>query len=426
MSVSAPIKNIDFVENILSDSANRTDFQSLRAHGSKGLLTTPFPTLRDEYWKYTRVSGLLKKEFKSSQIANASISKETLQLTENQTRLVFVNGFLNSNLSVFPTEKGISAHAISTDSDLESKVNSFPTNWENEQEAFTLLNEASFTDGIRIEIAKNQKIESPIFLVHITVGENVAVAQRNFIKLNQGSEATFISVFEGDNNLSFSNHFNSILVDENAKLHWFENHQDGEKANVIGTSIAHQKSNSEISIGAYVFGGKMIRKNFYISVLGQNCETMANGSYILKDQQIADFRVIVDHKAAHCNSNQTFKGVMSDKATGVFNGKIYVRKDSQLINAFQTNRNILLSDDANAYSRPQLEIYADDVKCSHGSTIGQLDEDALFYMMARGIRRTEAEKMLVSAFVADAMDNVNYPAFKELVLENVANKSANF
>ncbi len=426
MSVSAPIKNIDFVENILSDSANRTDFQSLRAHGSKGLLTTPFPTLRDEYWKYTRVSGLLKKEFKSSQIANSSISKETIRLTENQTRLVFVNGFLNSNLSVFPTEKGISAHAISTDSDLESKVNSFPTNWENEQEAFTLLNEASFTDGIRIEIAKNQKIESPIFLVHITVGENVAVAQRNFIKLNEGSEATFISVFEGDNNLSFSNHFNSILVDENAKLHWFENHQDGEKANVVGTSIAHQKSNSEISIGAYVFGGKMIRKNFYISVLGQNCETMANGSYILKDQQIADFRVIVDHKAAHCNSNQTFKGVMSDKATGVFNGKIYVRKDSQLINAFQTNRNILLSDDANAYSRPQLEIYADDVKCSHGSTIGQLDEDALFYMMARGIRRTEAEKMLVSAFVADAMDNVNYTAFKELVLENVANKSANF
>ena len=178
-----------------------------------------------------------------------------------------------------------------------------------------------------------------------------------------------------------------------------------------------------MNLGAYIFGGKMIRKNFYVTVLGQNCETTANGAYILNNKQIADYRIIVDHKAANCNSNQTFKGVMSDKATGIFNGKIYVRKDSQIINAFQTNRNILLSDDANAYSRPQLEIYADDVKCSHGSTIGQLDDEALFYMMARGIRKTEAEKLLVSAFTSDAIDNIHFEPFKEVVLEAIANKS---
>ena len=158
--------------------------------------------------------------------------------------------------------------------------------------------------------------------------------------------------------------------------------------------------------------------------MGQNAETTANGTYILNGKQVADHRLILDHKAAHCNSNQTFKGVMGDKSSGIFNGKIYVREDSQIINAFQSNRNILLSDDANAYSRPQLEIYADDVKCSHGSTIGQLDEEALFYLMARGIRRIEAEKLLVSAFTADAIENISFEPFKEVVLNAVAEKSA--
>ena len=351
------------------------------------------------------------------------MSESTLELVGTNPRIVFVNGFINADLSVLPTDENVSIACLSSDKITEKDVVNFPTKWENEQEAFTLLNQSSFTDGAFISVVKNAVITESIYLIHITTSENVSVSQRNYVQVSQGAEATFINLFEGDNEVSFSNHFNSILVGENAKINWFDYHQDGENAQSITTTIAHQDANSHVNIGAYIFGGKMIRKNFYATVLGQNCETTVNGAYILNNKQISDYRVIVDHKAANCNSNQTFKGVMSDKATGVFNGKIYVRKDSQIINAFQTNRNILLSDDANAYSRPQLEIYADDVKCSHGSTIGQLDNDALFYMMARGIRKTEAEKLLVSAFTADSIGNINDENFKEFVLEAVATKS---
>jgi len=423
MSVSAPIKHSEFMNSILNTSRPVTGFESLCMDGLKNLQSTPFPSLRDEYWKYTKVSGLLKKEFKATPATGISLSESTLELVGTNPRIVFVNGFINADLSVLPTDENVSVACLSSDKITEKEVANFPTNWENEQEAFTLLNQSSFTDGAIISIAKNAVITDSIYLIHITTGENVSVSQRNYVQVNQGAEATFINVFEGDNEVSFSNHFNSILVGENAKINWFDYHQDGENAQSITTTIAHQDANSHVSIGAYIFGGKMIRKNFYATVLGQNCETTVNGAYILNNKQISDYRVIVDHKAANCNSNQTFKGVMSDKATGVFNGKIYVRKDSQIINAFQTNRNILLSDDANAYSRPQLEIYADDVKCSHGSTIGQLDNDALFYMMARGIRKIEAEKLLVSAFTADSIGNINDENFKEFVLEAVATKS---
>ena len=424
MSVTAPIKNKEFVDAILANSEHVSGFEQLRQKATQNLNEVAFPTLRNEYWKYTKVSGLLKKEFSVKKIVNPVISEKTLAITENHPRLIFVNGFLNLDLSILPTETGIHINGLANVS--ESDLAQFPINWENEQEAFTLLNEASFTDGVHISVDKNTKIKTPIFIVHVQNGEHNTSSNRNYIELNTGSEATFISIFEGDNEVSLSNQFSSYLVADNAILNAFDYQRNGDQNNFISTAIAHQGANSHINIGAYVFGGKLIRKNFYVSVLGQNCETTVNGTYILNNNQNADFRVIVDHKAAHCNSNQTFKGVMSDKSTGVFNGKIYVRKDSQLINAFQTNRNILLSDDANAYSRPQLEIYADDVKCSHGSTIGQLDEDALFYLMARGIRKEVAEKMLVSAFVADAVDNVNFEPFQELILESIAAKSVKF
>lgn len=422
MSVIAPIKHSEFVNSIINSSKTASGFENVCMDGIKNLQSTAFPSLRDEYWKYTKVSGLLKKEF-TSQKATATISEASLEIIGHHPRIVFVNGSIDPALTILPTDESITISSLSSNKISESNVAHFPTAWDEQLEAFTLLNQCSFTDGAYIEVAKNAQIETPVYVIHIAKGENLAIAQRNYIQIHEGAKAQFISIFEGDNGLSFSNHFNSILVGENANFNWFDYHQDGQNAQSVSTTVAHQQANSHLNVGAYIFGGKMIRKNFYATVLGQNCETTVNGAYILNEKQIADFRVIVDHQAAHCNSNQTFKGVMSDKATGVFNGKIYVRKDAQLINAYQTNRNILLSDDANAFSRPQLEIYADDVKCSHGSTIGQLDEEALFYMMARGIRKIEAEKLLVSAFTADAIENISNENFHAHVLKAVANKS---
>jgi Fe-S cluster assembly protein SufD len=426
MSVSAPISNTKFADHILEQKPITPGFDLLRLRGKEGLDSTPFPTLRHEFWKYTRVSGLLKNEFQIHRTSVKSLSDSTKKIIQNNPHLVFVNGFFAPELSILPSQGGIRVETIQQNGISESNLDHFPTSWEKEKESFTFLNEASFTDGIVVEVEKNVMIEVPIYIVHITKGDHTATAQRNYIHLNRGSEASFIHLFESDDAASFSNHFNSVIVEEGARINWLELHQNGTHANLISTSVVHQKDSSYVNMGSYVFGGKMSRQNMYVSVLGPNCETVVNGSYILNEKQVSDFRVIVDHKAPHCQSNQTFKGVMGDQSSGVFSGKIYVRKDAQQINAFQTNRNILLSDDANAYSRPQLEIYADDVKCSHGSTIGQLDEDALFYLMARGIRKLEAEKLLVSAFVSVAIENIDNDHFKEAVLDAVAEKIAHF
>lgn len=424
MSAIAPTKNNAFIDSILNTEHLISGFENLRADGLNKLQNTPFPTLRNEVWKYTRVSGLLKKNFSSNIAEVNELPTHIESIVKDHPLLVFVNGKFNSTLSVLPETSGVRIEPLSSGNIKEDLIKAFPKHWEEENEAFTHLNATSFTDGSFIEVSADIKIDMPIYLVHLSLNENSSISKRNFIQVKKGSELTLINLFDGDDEISFSNHFNSIIVEENAHLNWFDYHQDGAAANQVNTTIVNQGANSTLNIGSYVFGGKLVRKNFYINILGQNAETTANGTYILNGKQVADHRLILDHKAAHCNSNQTFKGVMGDKSTGIFNGKIYVREDSQIINAFQSNRNILLSDDANAYSRPQLEIYADDVKCSHGSTIGQLDEEALFYLMARGIRRIEAEKLLVSAFTADAIENISFEPFKEVVLNAVAEKSA--
>lgn len=423
MSAIAPIKNKEFVDSIVNTDHIVSGFDHLRSEGLRQLETTPFPTLRSEVWKYTKVSGLLKKSFISSPSDLKAIPDYIKSAIDGNPHIVFVNGFFNADLSQLP-EGQIHIGTLSSGNVNSQEISSLPTNWEGENEAFTHLNAASFTDGVSITIEKNIKLDTPLFVIHLTRGENVSVSKRNFIRVKNGAELSVINMFDGDSETSFSNHFNSISVEANAHLNWYDYHQDGNLSNQVNTTIADQQGDSHLNIGSYVFGGKLLRKNFYVNILGENADTTVNGTYILNEKQVADHRIILDHKAAHCTSNQMFKGVMGDQSTGVFNGKIYVRKDSQIINAFQNNRNILLSDDANAYSRPQLEIYADDVKCSHGSTIGQLDEEALFYLMARGIRRTEAEKLLVSAFTADALENISFEPFKEIVLNAIAEKSA--
>jgi Fe-S cluster assembly protein SufD len=424
MSAIAPAKTNNLATSILANTPQLGGFEALRDAAISGLNQVEFPTLRAEVWKYTKVSGLLKKEFVAPVESTATLSAGTEALTANQTRLVFVNGLFHAALSNFTSSANVSISTLAADGVNAGDVTTFDTNWEGEQEAFTLLNEASFTDGVFIKIAKNHKAEAPIFIVHTTTGDNASATTRNYFEVASGAEATVINLYENQAGVSFTNVFNGINIAENAHAHWFDYHQNAAEANVVATTIANQQGNSNLNVGSYLFEGKLIRKNIYVNVLGQNATTTANGSYILNDKQVGDHRVILDHKAAHCESNQMFKGVVSGKATGVFNGKIYVRKDSQIINAFQNNRNILLSDDANVYSRPQLEIYADDVKCSHGSTTGQLDQEALFYLMARGIRRVEAEKLLVQAFTADAIENVEYEPLAEVISNAIAHKTA--
>ena len=172
----------------------------------------------------------------------------------------------------------------------------------------------------------------------------------------------------------------------------------------IGTEQVIQERDSTFTLTTSTFSGAIVRNNVHVQVIGENAETNLFGTYLLNDKQVVDNHTTVDHKVAHCLSNELYKGVIDDKATAVFNGKVFVRKDAQKINAFQSNANVLMSDDATVNSKPELEIYADDVKCSHGSTTGQLDEEAVFYLRARGISEKSARNLVVSAFVNDALE----------------------
>jgi Fe-S cluster assembly protein SufD len=169
---------------------------------------------------------------------------------------------------------------------------------------------------------------------------------------------------------------------------------------------ARQDKDATLTINTLTLSGNLVRNDVHVKVAGQNAETNLNGAYILKNNQLVDNHTVVDHLVAHCQSNELYKGVLYDKSTAVFNGKVFVRPDAQKINAFQSNANVLLSDDASVNSKPELEIYADDVKCSHGSTTGQLDESAVFYLRARGLSEKSAKELLVSAFISDVLNKI--------------------
>ena len=179
-----------------------------------------------------------------------------------------------------------------------------------------------------------------------------------------------------------------------------------ETTNHINSEYVNQAKDSTFTLNTITLNGGLVRNNIHVNVNGQNCTTNMNGAYLLKGKQHVDNHTTVDHIAANCNSNELYKGVIDEKATAVFNGKVFVRKDAQKINAFQSNANVLLSDDANVNSKPELEIYADDVKCSHGSTTGQLDEEAVFYLRARGLSEKSARKLMVSAFIGEVLEHL--------------------
>jgi Fe-S cluster assembly protein SufD len=258
-----------------------------------------------------------------------------------------------------------------------------------------------------ISVDKNVVINEPIQFIHLLSGSNTIANTRNYIQLAPFSKAEIIqSYYSLEAEKAFTNIINEINIAENAMLTINKLQCETENSFHISTDQVAQEKDSNFSINTITLNGTLVRNNLNIEVNGTNCETHLNGIYLLKENQHVDNHTVVDHKAPHCESHELYKGVIDDKATAVFNGKVFVRKDSQKINAFQSNANVLLSDDASVNSKPELEIYADDVKCSHGSTTGQLNEEAVFYLRARGISEKSARHLMVSAFIEDVISKI--------------------
>lgn len=366
-----------------------------------------FPTTKDEEWKYTSLRKIISEDFlieeKGSKISENEITKYSLGF---ENKIVFIDG----KLILSPEVKNVS---ISSFSDFET------TNYDSIQN----LNSSLTTKGFTIEVAANSVIENPIEILFFNTVENNFTQYRNTISVGENAEVKFIERIQNINcNSSFVNHFTQINCNNNTKVEYNKIQNNTTESKLIDTMEINQNQDSVCSVNTLIFGGSFTRNNLNFEQNGTNCESNMNGVSVLTNSQFADNHTFVDHKSAHCRSNEMYKGVYLDNSKGVFNGKIMVRQDSQKIDAFQANNNLLLSKNATIDSKPQLEIYADDVKCSHGCTIGQLDEDALFYMRSRGIALEEAKAVLTYAFASEAIDNITIDEVSLLAKKLLANK----
>jgi Fe-S cluster assembly protein SufD len=380
--------------------------ESLRQQAQTVLEQTPFPTTRSEAWKYTRVAKIRSGQF---EIKPVTLNVNHHVIDEKAVSVVFVNGHFAPQLSSETYPDGMKVLALSEMDEPERSMlgSGLPI----AGEIFNAFNTAYATDGVYIHVSAKMQIKTPIEVTHITTGSNVLSHVRNVIVCEAFAKAEIVQQFVSENaNGCFTNAVTEISVGTNASLTIEKLQHENDSCFHIATEQVEQAKDSHFTINTITLNGGLVRNNLNILVNGQNCDTNLNGAYILKDNQHVDNHTVVDHKVAHCLSNELYKGVIDGKATAVFNGKVFVRKDAQKINAFQSNGNVLLSDDATVNSKPELEIYADDVKCSHGSTTGQLDEEAVFYLRARGISEKGARQLMVGAFVGEVFAKIGNEA----------------
>ncbi len=292
------------------------------------------------------------------------------------------------------------------------------------KEGLVALNTAFAQDGFFLYIPNNTVQQKPFQVINLLMSnESIMVQHRNLIVMGENSQAEIIIC---DHSLSphdfLTNEVSEIYTGKNANLHVTRMQNEHNQSSHLSYSYTHQEKDSNVMMNIISLHGGYIRNNFYATLAGEGANHDVQGLYLTDMTQHLDNFVLIDHASPHCTSNQLFKGILDDKSTASFTGKIMVRRNAQKTNAFQTNRNILLTDEAKASTKPQLEIYADDVKCSHGATVGQLDKDALFYLRSRGISFEEAQFLLLEAFTREIFSNLRQPALKERVEELVSKR----
>lgn len=371
-------------------------------------LNNGIPTNKDEEWKYTSLKQLVSNDF-SVEAEGEEISQDELDKSTLKTKHQII--FLNGEMVKKPEIDGVL---------VTSYIDKNPLF----EDAFTALNAAYANNGYRIHVEKNVHLKDSIEVIFLSKNTtNNFIQYRNRIDLNENSSIKIIEHFKClDKNLCFTNSLTNINLDKSSNIEFnkLQNHNDFQI--VVDNTIINQDEKSYSTVNTLLLGGKFTRNNLSFYQNGEYCESNMNGVVILNNNEFGDNHTYVDHKNANCESNELYKGIYLDKSKGVFNGKIMVRPDAQKINAFQANNNLLLSESSSINSKPQLEIYADDVKCSHGCTIGQLDDNALFYMRTRGISKEDAKTILTFAFASEAIEKLTIDELADITKKEMEKK----
>jgi len=386
------------------------------------------PSRKHEEYKYLNMELLLKDNFTFS--SNKTVTAHEIvfaKMIKNAIVLVIVNGVYSEELSTIENlPKGLSIQNISTASDHELFKKHYSTYADIHADAFIALNTACAKGGVFIHIAKNAIIETPIHIIHVSsASENLIVNPRNLVVAEEGSQAKVIESFEVIDSLGykiFNNALTEIVLAENAIIEHNKIQNGNESSYLLNTTQVYQNKKSVFTTNNFTLDGSFIRNNLNIVLDDEHIESHLNGLYLTNGSQIVDNHTLVDHQKPNCNSNELYKGIIDDKSSATFNGKVFVRKDAQKTNAFQSNKNILLSDDGTINTKPQLEIYADDVKCSHGTSTGKLDEDKIFYLRARGLSEASAKKLLMHAFASEVVDFVTIEELKAYIETKISER----
>ena len=407
----------------------KSTLSSERTEALSQFLAAGFPTKKDEEYKYTDLSEAVNKQYSLAPKQEFYITKEQLDQLhlgeEHFDFIVFVNGKFQKALSKISVENAeflTLNNAFSSNKDLIEK---YFNQIKPKNTAFTALNDALYSDGFFLFVPKNTVIEKPIHLFYISENqdENVFYTTRNLLNVEEGAKVEVIESHHNfDETYTFTNSVTEIFVGKNAKADWHKLQNDSQTTYLVDSTFAKQERDSLATVNTFAFGGKLVRNNLDFIHTGENINSFMNGITIIGNEQLVDHHTAVHHNEPNCESYQNYKGVFKDKAHGVFNGKVFVNKIAQKTNAYQQNNNILLSEGATIDTKPQLEIFADDVKCSHGCTVGQLNDEALFYLRARGISKKEAQALLLYAFANDAMENIDIEPLKLKVAKLLAEK----
>ena len=408
-----------FTDNIETafETIDKDNLSEVRKSALASFKTLGLPSARHEEWKYTHIKTKLPETLL---LAGSSKSQATSKLkyfnSIKGTKLVFVNGNFSTDLSVIIEQSGLTVGSLRDNNSKHSTLFNkyFNKATDISKENFAALNTAFAQDGAFIYVQKNTIVDAPVFVFHIydTASADVFTQSRNLIVVEENADITIVEDFQNSNGEKFYNHVSEVFIGQNAEVNYSLLQLHNPNTTSVNYVEARLEKDARYHITTVTLDGKLVRNNVNAYMDGENALATLNGLFIGKENNHIDNHILVDHRVPNCNSNQVYKGVLDDESTGVFNGKIFVQKDAQKTNAYQSSKAVLLSDEASMNSKPQLEIFADDVKCSHGAAIGQVSKNELFYLLARGIDKETARGILTYAFANAIIAAIKLPELR--------------
>jgi Fe-S cluster assembly protein SufD len=389
------------------------------ANAKTQLLQLDIPTTRNEEWKYTRTTRIAAESWSIQKDNNTNGIENTIIDNLDAIRLVFINGFFSAENSAISNVEGLTILSNQNISSENLKKFNVPT----PANFFEALQQVSSTSALFISVEKNTTIKKPLHIVHLTNATQALALPSVFVNVESSASINITESFHGfESAKTLTIRGLHINVEANANIEFNKIQAEKDEQFHISVDNVNIANDGRSNFNTLTVDGGWIRNDLRISLDGQNIEANLNGFYLPRGTQLIDNHTKVDHRFPHCNSNELYKGILFDQSQGVFNGKVYVRKDAQKTNAYQNNANVLVGEDAQMNTKPELEIYADDVKCSHGTTTGQIDESAMFYLRARGLSEDSARKLLTTAFINDVLNKVENETVRTHIIEVLSQK----